>query len=69
MLGSFLIRRSLFVKRGDCRILDADIGGGTLGLESIGHMGCVYYRDGVCVLPLSFKGHHSADKDLGRGVV
>lgn len=31
--------------------------GVTLGVESIGHMECVYCRDGVCVLPLSFKGH------------
>lgn len=43
--------------------------GVTLGLESTGHMECVYCRDVVCILPLSFKEYHSADKDLGRGVV
>lgn len=43
--------------------------GVTLGLESTGHMECVYYRDVLSILPLSFKEHHSADKDLGRGVV
>lgn len=32
-------------------------------------MECVYRRDVVCILSLSFKEHHSADKDLGRGAV